>query len=61
MGEEASNRWLMLQEFVKTKKPEKLLAELERNKLIGLLPQKKTDKIYERSPVDFALGILRKN
>jgi hypothetical protein len=38
----------------------KWLAKMERDQLVGLLPQKKNDKIYEKSPVDFALGISAK-
>jgi hypothetical protein len=33
------------------------LAEMQKEKLVDLLPQKKKDKIYVKSPVDFSLGI----
>ena len=37
------------------------LAEMEKDHhLVALLPQKKKDKIYEKSPIDFALGISEK-
>lgn len=38
----------------------KWLAEMVGERLVGLLPQKAKDKIYEKSPADFALGISEK-